>query len=69
MTWQCKENHIWQATYNSIQQGSWCNICSSKKGSEKLKHSLSDCVETAKENNGKCLSEHYENSQTKMLWQ
>lgn len=25
--WKCKNNHIWPATYNKIQQGSGCPLC------------------------------------------
>jgi predicted lipoprotein with Yx(FWY)xxD motif len=26
--WQCKDGHIWRATYNSINSGAWCPECS-----------------------------------------
>merc|ERR1712118_68890 len=30
LNWRCKEGHIWQTSYNSVQQGSWCPHCAGK---------------------------------------
>jgi len=27
LRWQCKDGHQWEATYNNIHKGSWCNAC------------------------------------------
>jgi len=29
MLWKCKLGHVWEATFSSIDHGSWCAICSS----------------------------------------
>lgn len=67
--WQCEKGHIWKATYNGVQGGTWCNICSFQKTAEKLKLSIEDCHKTAFERNGLCLSKSYKNTQTKLTWQ
>lgn len=36
LKWKCGENHVWDACLSSIQQGSWCPICSRKKRLEKI---------------------------------
>ncbi len=27
LTWRCTEGHTWQASANSVRQGSWCPVC------------------------------------------
>jgi len=31
LSWQCKEGHVWEASYNRVQQGGWCPKCSKLK--------------------------------------
>ena len=62
MKWQCKEKHEWEAKYGNIKNNeSWCPIC--------LLITLEDCIKTAQERGGKCLSTEYKNTSTKMRWQ
>lgn len=64
MSWQCGDGHVWQATFNSIKsQKSWCLICS---GLTKL--TLKECKDLAIFRGGECLSEIYQNVETKMSW-
>lgn len=32
LTWQCAQDHSWEATYDSIKRGTWCPVCSSGYG-------------------------------------
>jgi len=64
MRWQCSEGHIWNTTPGSVQKGSWCPLCSGN-----VKATLEDMVKLAKSKGGKCLSEKYGNSITKIKWQ
>lgn len=60
MSWKCHMNHIWQARYNDVMKGSWCNEC--------LKGSIQECQEYARKRNGDCLSTHYKNKYQKLNW-
>ena len=62
--WKCKKGHCWEATYNSVQQGHWCDLCSVIDQSL----TLEDCFATANKNNGTFLSTEYSNSYTKYKW-
>jgi len=65
LKWQCKEGHIWNATSsNVLDHGSWCPYCAGT-----YKKTLEDIQRLAKAKEGKCLSEKYINSNTKMKWQ
>jgi len=64
LKWQCKEGHIWYAIPGSIKQGHWCPHCA---GSAKL--TIDDMHKIAQSRDGKCLSEKYNNSKTKLTWQ
>lgn len=64
--WQCKNGHIWNASYSSILAGFWCTKCN--KGREK-KHSIESCKKTARDKGGNCLSDNYINNMSKIKWQ
>lgn len=34
LLWQCKQNHQWEASYDSIKQGAWCHFCKKFKSEE-----------------------------------
>ena len=42
MKWQCKKGHIWRATTDSINQGTWCPAC----GTGKTQYSLLQIIKT-----------------------
>ena len=69
MKWECKEGHIWTTSLGSIKFGSWCPICCRKIIADKLKSSIEECHNIAKEKGGKCLSKEYINTNTKMKWE
>jgi len=56
LKWRCAKGHRWTATYNMIQQGSWCRICAGNK-----KKTTDDYNLLAARYDGKCLSKkiHY----------
>ena len=62
--WECACGFQWLAKPNSIQQGSWCPRCAGN-----LKKTTEDMKALASKRGGKCLSETYINSQTKLLWE
>jgi hypothetical protein len=65
MKWKCKHGHTWEATLNKIKSKvHWCPSCAGK-----LKLTLKNAQQVAKERGGKCLSKKYINSNTKMKWQ
>ena len=64
LLWECSEGHQWKAAPNNIQQGKWC-----AQWSGRMKLSIDEMRQIAKEKGGKCLSKKYENSQTKLLWE
>jgi len=65
LKWQCSEGHIWEAAPGSIKsKESWCPYCSGK-----VKLTIEEMREIAKERGGKCLSKTYINSGTKLKWQ
>ena len=61
MTWMCHKGHIWEATYNSIKEKTWCPECGGKK-----KKSIENCHKVAESRGGKCLSTEYINTHSKM---
>lgn len=64
MMWKCKNGHEWLATYNSIKSGKWCLRCA-----RKAKHTIEDCIIFAENKLGRCLSNKYINSMTRMEWE
>jgi hypothetical protein len=66
LSWVCEFGHQWMATPSSILHGSWCPFCFNKK---KYKHTIEEMQILAKEKGGKCLSEIYINTCTKLSWE
>jgi len=62
--WECKEKHQWYATYNNVNQGTWCPYCA-----KCVKLTIDNCHKLAKLRDGKCLSTEYINVNTKYLWE
>jgi hypothetical protein len=50
---------------HSIRQGHWCKRCAD----ERLRHSVSALHALAAERGGRCLAQHYANSQTRLEWE
>ena len=64
LTWECKKGHQWEATPSLIKQGSWCPVCSGNS-----RPTILDMREIARKKNGKCLSEKYISTHSKLLWE
>ncbi|MCX6320455.1 MAG: hypothetical protein NTX93_01435 [Bacteroidia bacterium] len=64
LIWQCEKEHIWEASPNHINQGHWCPKCARVK-----KLDIAEMESLAKFKGGKCLSNEYLNSKTKLQWQ
>ena len=63
LVWECALGHQWKATSSNIQRGTWCPHCAGNQ----LK-TLKDMQILASANGGRCLSDTYINSRTKLLW-
>ena len=65
MSWKCSKGHKWNTKFHYIKNGNnWCPHCG---GSFPL--TLKECREFAQNKGGKCLSDEYRNSGTKMMWE
>jgi hypothetical protein len=66
LKWQCSEGHIWYARPGGIKfRNSWCNKCLQQT----RKIGISFFKKLATKHNGKCLSNKYVNTHTKLKWQ
>jgi hypothetical protein len=62
---ECEYGHKWEVCFASIiYLKTWCPYCGGQ-----AKHTLEDCIISAKNRGGQCLSNKYKNSSTKMIWQ
>jgi thiol-disulfide isomerase/thioredoxin len=64
LKWQCKEGHIWDAPPGHIKTGKWCPFCA-----HNARLTIEEMQRIAESRGGKCLSDNYINSQTKLKWQ
>lgn len=62
--WQCKNGHIWPATYKDIRFGYGCPNCFR----DKIRLKVKDCVELAKSKGGMFLSLVYKNNNIRYPW-
>ncbi|MEE9378599.1 MAG: hypothetical protein V3V33_11270, partial [Candidatus Lokiarchaeia archaeon] len=69
LTWKCKEGHIWKALPSNIKKGHWCPSCAIKRITNAQKLTIKEMQKLAEEKGGKCLSDHYVNARTKLIWQ
>jgi hypothetical protein len=63
LLWQCASGHQWTAVPASIRKGTWCPDCA---GVRRL--TLEQMKEMAKSRGGRCLSNRYRNTATKLEW-
>jgi hypothetical protein len=63
LLWECARGHQWRAVPASLRKGTWCPDCA---GVRRL--TLEQMKEMAKSRGGRCLSERYRNSATKLMW-
>ncbi len=65
LQWECALGHRWQATAASIVAGHWCAACHR----ESLTLGIDLMRGIAAEHDGKCVSETYINSSTRLEWE
>lgn len=68
-TWQCKNNHTFEASALSISNGSWCKYCYYESRRGLYKGTIEELNKIAEKNGGKCLSVEYKGKHAKYLWQ
>lgn len=68
LRWKCKYGHEWKATPNNIKQGKWCRICGIESRANKQRSGIDKMKIVAETRGGKCLSEKYINTDTKLKW-
>jgi len=74
LDWECKEGHKWRASANTMvhKKMNWCPDCPKVfryRKPKKTKFSIQDMQDNAHKKGGKCLTENYINSRTKMQWE
>lgn len=63
LRFQCNEGHFWKTKAVNIKtRRSWCPEC------RRVKLTLADCYNLARENNGSCLSDSFENVTKRANW-
>jgi hypothetical protein len=67
LIWQCQMGHIWRADLHNVKSGSWCPVCR-HKNSGRTPLSIEEMREIAASYGGQCLSDSYENVETKLKW-
>ena len=63
LLWECSSGHRWSATAQSIRKGSWCPECAGVR-----RGTISQMENIASARGGKCLSQRYCNTATKLRW-
>ena len=73
LLWRCSFGHVWSTSPNTIRNGHWCGICNFERGvkirADIRRTPISKMKELAESKKGKCLSDIYINSRTKLKWQ
>ena len=70
LKWQCKEGHIWDATpYHIKNRESWCPKCGIMRTANLKRKTIEEMQELARKKDGKCLSENYVHTHSKLTWQ
>lgn len=65
LQWRCSEGHTWTAIPLYIAAGQWCRLCHI----ESRRFSLTDMQALAARHNGRCVSKHYKNAKSPLLWE
>jgi hypothetical protein len=65
MTFECENGHNWQTVPSSVLNGGhWCPHCAGN-----AKDDIANMEAIAKKNGGKCISNRYKNSNSKLTWE
>lgn len=62
--WKCAFGHVWEARVSSIRAGQWCPVCAHNQ-----RLGLDQMQRIARERGGRCMSRHYKNGRTPLLWE
>lgn len=65
MIWQCSNGHVWKAAPSDVLLGRWCRRCAA----EARRNTLDQMKHIAAAKGGKCLSDSYTTTNTKLLWE
>ena len=57
LKWRCEKDHTWEADFQIIRQGSWCQQCAKQNRKEQI---LEDIKAIAAKRRIKCLSRNEE---------
>lgn len=69
LTFKCRNNHEWNTNWKNINKGSWCPVCSVKKGNDHHNFlNIQDMSALAKVRGGECLSVTYKGAHSKLEW-
>lgn len=67
---QCSAGHEWEVLCTNLLAGSWCPHCKAQRSADRQRLTLADMQALAHaRGGGRCLSERYEGSQVKLLWE
>lgn len=64
LSWQCADGHVWENTPAHIKRGQWCPICRGV-----AKKTIQDMQTMAAARGGRCLSKHYINNESHLIWE
>lgn len=65
LEWACQKGHRWWAFPGAIVRGHWCSVCSR----DAVKLGIDVMRRHAAERGGKCISDTYVNSSTRLEWE
>lgn len=66
LRWQCRHGHEWEMRPRVVKDGGWCPTC---LAGELDRSGLKRMQTLARERGGKCLSDSYVNTRSKLRWQ
>ncbi len=66
LPFRCEKGHFWNATPSNIKKGRWCPKCGHTAAGNKLKASLGELQEIARQRGGECTATEYINDRTKL---
>jgi len=69
LLWECGEKHQWWAKPLKIKTGHWCPKCAVKKNADSQRGDIIEYQNIAKSRSGRCLSNKYVNSKTKLQFE
>lgn len=69
LLFRCAEGHQWRTIPNVIFKNHWCPKCGASKRGKARRLTLSEMQEIAMSKGGRCLSQHYVNANSTLLWE